>query len=124
MGLTSRPREEAPRWVGADRPKLDSGLELVLGSTMSTTQQASGHAKRRHGPSLRLTGIILKSMSISELTIVKEIETRGATNPRPRAGHASTGICGIASTIDAHRRDTPLENSAPSADTREQPANW
>jgi hypothetical protein len=95
-----------------------------MGSTAYTPQQASGHAKRRHGPSLRLTGIILKSMSISELTIVKEIKTLDAFNSRPQGRFPGAGICGVITTIDAHPGDTPLENSGRSPNAREQPANW
>jgi hypothetical protein len=58
-------------------------------------------------------------MSISELTIVKEIKTLDAFNSRPQARFPGAGICGVISTIDAHPGDTPLENSGPPSNGRE-----
>lgn len=122
-GRKSRPREEESGRATTDRLTPVSGCELAMGSTASTTQQASGHARRRHGPRLWLTGIILKYMSFSELAIINASKTPGASDAYPQAGGPGAGICGIITTIDAHPRDTPLENSAPATHAREQRAN-
>jgi hypothetical protein len=62
-------------------------------------------------------------MSFSELAIVNTSKIPGASESYPQAGNPGAGICGIITTIDAHPRDTPLENSGPATNAREQRAN-